>query len=253
MTITTPFFQAPSSHTLTGPRNGLLEQLSPDDFALLEPGLVQTSLDAGAVLHETGQPIRRVYFPSSGLVSLVATVPEGHAIDTAMVGREGAIGLAAGLGCRTALSRAVVLLAGEALQLTAVQLSEAADRSKSLRAMIARHQDVLLAQAQQTVACNTLHPIQARLCRWLLQAHDRTATDSLALTQEFLSGVLGVQRTTITLVSRILQSEGILHVRRGHIHIRDLAALESKACDCYRTSRELTEQMGEPDRTALGA
>jgi hypothetical protein len=96
------------------------------------------------------------------------------------------------------------------------------------------------------VVCNTVHPIQARLCRWLLQARDRAGTDNLALTQEFLSGVLGVQRTTITLVSRILQSEGILHVRRGHIHIRDLAALERKACDCYRATCALTSgQIGD--------
>src|SRR6185295_5893378 len=88
-------------------------------------------------------------------------------------------------------------------------------------------------------------------CRWLLQARDRTGTDNLAVTQEFLSGILGVQRTTITLVSRILQSEGILHVRRGHIHIRDVAALERKACDCYQTSRALAEQTA--DLTMAGA
>ena len=101
-----------------------------------------------------------------------------------------------------------------------------------------------MAQIQQTVVCNTVHPIQARLCRWLLQARDRTASDTLAVTQEFLSGLLGVQRTTITLVSRILQSEGILQVRRGHIQIRDAGALERKTCDCYRVIRRLTEQIG---------
>src|SRR5262249_44809621 len=141
--------------------------------------------------------------------------------------------------------------------LPASRLAELADRSKRLRAMIARYQDTLLAQVQQTVVCNTVHPIQARMCRWLLQAHDRMATDNLALTQEFLSGVLGVQRTTITLVSRLLQAEGIVQVRPGHIHTRDQAALERKAWDCYRTMRRPTDQIGReanrvPGLQALG-
>jgi CRP-like cAMP-binding protein len=244
MTITTSFSQPPSSDRLTVSRNGLLARLSPDDFDLLSAHLTETRLIQGDVLHECGQPIKRVYFPSGGLISLLATVPEGYAIDTVMIGREGAIGLAAGIGALNAWSRAVVQLPGHALQMSAVRLAELAERSKSLRKMIACYQDTLLAQVQQTGVCNTVHPIQARLCRWLLQARDRAATDDLALTQEFLSGVLGVQRTTITLVSRILQSEGILRVRRGHIHIGDVAALERKACACHRISRQLTDQIG---------
>jgi CRP-like cAMP-binding protein len=251
MAITTSSIQ-PYSTPAAASRNGLLAQLPVDDVALLKPHLAEAALDAGGVLHECGQPIRRVYFPSSGLVSLVATVPDGHAIDTAMIGREGAVGLAAGLGCDTARSRAVVMLAGQALYMAAPQFTEIADRSVTLRAMIARYQDTLLAQAQQTVVCNTVHPIQARLSRWLLQARDRMGTDNLALTQEFLSGVLGVQRTTITLVSRILQAEGILHVRRGHIHIRDVAALEGKACDCYGANQALTAQTTRDAKPAAG-
>lgn len=252
MTIVTAQFQTPSPDVLGVARNRLLGQLPPEDFDLMVPHLTETALDPGQVLHESGQSIRRVYFPYGGLVSLIATVPEGHAIDTTMVGREGAIGLAAGLGCHNAWSRAVVELPGRAVHMPASRLVELADRSKPLRAMIARYQDTLLAQVQQTVVCNTVHPIQARMCRWLLQAHDRMATDNLALTQEFLSGVLGVQRTTITLVSRLLQAEGIVQVRRGHIHIRDQAALERKACDCYRTMRRLTDQIGREANRVSG-
>jgi CRP-like cAMP-binding protein len=252
MTITASPFHQSSLNILATSRNGLLDQLPPDDFAALKHHLVDGAINAGDVLHDCGQAIKRVYFPTSGLVSLVATVPEGHAIGTVMIGSEGGIGLAAGIGCETAWSRAVVQLPGQALHVNAGQFAEIADRSKSLRVMIARHQDMLLAQAQQTVVCNTVHPIQARLCRWLLQARDRTGTDNLALTQEFLSDVLGVQRTTITLVSRILQSEAILNVRRGHIHIRDVAALERKSCDCYRASCGLTDQIAGQGKQSLG-
>jgi CRP-like cAMP-binding protein len=252
MTITASSSQQSAVNVLAASRNGLLDQLPPDDFVLLKQHLVDGAINVGDVLHECGEPIKRVYFPTSGLVSLMATVPEGHAIDTAMIGCDGGVGLVAGIGCQTTWSRAVVHLPGNALHMSAAQFAEIADRNRPLRAMIARHQDMLMAQVQQTVVCNTVHPIQARLCRWLLQARDRTGTDNLAVTQEFLSGILGVQRTTITLVSRILQSEGILHVRRGHIHIRDVAALERKACDCYRTTRALTEQMADLTTAGIG-
>src|SRR5262245_31844478 len=225
-------------------RNRWLGQLPPHDFELIANHLLETHVDRGAVLHEAGEPIRRIYFLCGGLVSLVASVPEGHAIDTVTVGRDGAVGLSAAIGSRIAWSRAVVQLPGHALHIPTDRLAELADRSASVRALIARYGDMLLAEVQQTVACNTVHSIQARMCRWLLQAHDRTDSDNLALTQELLSGVLGVQRTTITLVSRILQSEGILHVRRGRIQIRDVAALAGKACDCYRMIRRLAGESG---------
>src|SRR5215216_90765 len=246
-----PLFR--SSDIVTVARNRLLGALAPDDFDLLAPHFVETVLEPGSVLHQSGQAIKRVYFPLSGLVSLVATLPERHAIDTVAIGREGAVGLSAAIGSQIAWNRAVVQLSGRALQMSAGRLADLADRSKPLRAMIARYNDILTAQIQQTVACNTLHPIQARLGRWLLQARDRTGSDTLAVTQEFLSGALGVQRTTITLVSRILQSEGILHVRRGHIQIRDASALERKTCDCYRVARRLAEQIGREPAWPIAA
>ena len=242
--MTTSALRSLGSEIVTAARNRFLGALAPDDFDLVAPHLAETALTPGSLLHDPGQAIKRVCFPCSGLVSLLAILPEGHAIDTVTIGRDGAIGLGAALGSPIPWTRAVVQLPGRALEMPAIRLAELADRSRSLRAAIARYGDILMAQVQQTVVCNTVHPVQARLCRWLLQARDRSGSDGLAVTQELLSGILGVQRTTVTLVSRVLQAEGIVHVRRGHIQIRDGAALERKACGCYRIGRRLSEQIG---------
>jgi CRP-like cAMP-binding protein len=222
-------------------RNHLLAALAPDDFALLAPHLDESPLERGTVLQEQGERIDRVYFPCGGLVSLVRSACEDAAIDTATIGCEGAIGLNAGLGSQIALGAAVVVMPGRTMHIAPQRLVEAAARSTSLRDMIVCYSDVLLAQVQQVVVCNTLHRLEERLCRWLVQASDRVG-DTLALTQEHLAGLLGVQRTTVTMICRRLQAEGILNVRRGRISIRDPAALEAKSCDCVRIARGLMER-----------
>jgi len=243
MTHTAAHAMSPDPGTNAPGRNRLLAALPAPDLAFLTPHLVETNLDSGTVLQEPGQPIRRVYFPHAGLVSLLGILPEGHAIDTASIGRDGAIGLSAGLGSQIALSRAVVQLPGRAAQIAANRLAEVAARSRPVQDMIVRYNDVLLAQVQHAVVCNTVHHVQERLCRWLLHAHDRIDGDTVAITQEFLSNMLGVQRTTVTAICRMLQSDNIVDVRRGRIRIRDLAALERKSCSCYRVVRRLTDQI----------
>src|SRR5262249_44586253 len=126
-------------------------------------------------------------------------------------------------------ARAIVQLPGTAAWTSASQFHMAAAQSPALRDLIARHNDVLLAQVQQSVACNALHGLEARLCRWLLQTHDCIDGNVIPLTQEFL----GVRRTTVTIAARLLQSAGLIRYRRGHIQILDRAALEDIACECY--------------------
>jgi CRP-like cAMP-binding protein len=191
------------------------------------------------VLHEIGQPIHEVYFPRDGLVGLVCPMVDGQAIETASIGRDGAIGVMAALGPRIAHSRAVVHLPGRAAQISAVRLTDIADRSKAVHAMIVHAVDALLGQAQQLSACSTVHPVQARLSRWLLQASHATGTDIIPVTQEFIADALGVQRTTVTMICRLLQSERIINVRRGRIRILNAAVLQAKTCACYGVMRRM--------------
>jgi CRP-like cAMP-binding protein len=222
-------------------RNDLLAALGPDDLALLTPDLGETFLEKGSLLLEPGEPIKRVYFPQGGLISLLGGVPEGQMIDTAMIGREGAIGLMAGLGVRVALTSAVVQIPGSAAYISPARLAAAAAHSASLRAMIVRYSDALLAQVQQVAVCNAVHRLEPRLCRWLVDASDRVG-DMLELTQEHLAEILGVQRTTVTMICRRLQSDGVINVRRGRISVHNKTALETRSCSCARIAHRLLER-----------
>ena len=205
--------------------NRFLEALPPHDFALLAPHLRTIMLERGVILRDVGQEIEHVYFPHAGMVSLVAVMQSGAAVETATIGRCGVIGANAGLGARCTFGRAIVQLPGTAAWLSSTQFHAAANQSQAIRDLIVRYNDLLLAQVQQSVACNALHALEARLCRWLLQAHDCVAGGMIPLTQEFLGQMLGVRRTTVTIAAKLLQSAGLIRYRRGHIQIVDRAAL----------------------------
>src|SRR5215468_8996752 len=216
-----------------GRLNRFLATLPPHDFSLLAPHLRTIPLERGAMLHDVGEEIEHVYFPHSGIVSFVAVMQNGATVETATIGRAGVIGASAGSGARSTIARAIVQLPGTAAWTSASQFHTAAAQSPALRDLIARHNDVLLAQVQQSVACNALHGLEARLCRWLLQTHDCVDGDAIPLTQEFLGQMLGVRRTTVTSAARPLQSAGLIRYRGGLIHISDRSALEEVASECY--------------------
>jgi CRP-like cAMP-binding protein len=221
-------------------KNRLLESLPASEQAWIASFFLDRAFEKGSVLQEAGQPAEHVYFPKSGVVTLLGVLPSGAQIDTAMVGPEGAIGAAAGIGMQKGFGRAVVQIPGRFAQISAARFAEWASRSKAVRDMILRYNEWLIAQIQHSVVCTAVHDSQGRVCRWLLQARDRVGGGTLSLTQECLSGILGLQRTTITLICHRLQAEGILRVRRGRIEILDIAALRAKACECYEVMRSLT-------------
>jgi CRP-like cAMP-binding protein len=222
-------------------RNRLLSALPAADFSLLDPYLTDFELAPGAVIHEAGDRMEHVYFIHGGLVSLLLPMPGSPAVEIATVGREGAIGAMAALGSPVASSRAVAQLPVGAARIDTGRLAEIVCRSKAVNDMIVAYGDALMAQVQQLAACNALHEVQARLSRWLLHAEDRVGSP-LPVTQELLSQLLGVQRTTVTMVCRTLQLEGIIHIGRGMIEIRNADALERKACCCYRLMRKATDR-----------
>src|SRR4029077_8689112 len=152
--------------------------------SLLVPHLRTIPLERGVMLHDVGEEIEHVSFPHSGMVSMVAVMQSGATVETATIGRAGVIGASAGLGARSTIARAIVQLPGTTAWISASQFHAAAAQRQALRDLIVRYNDVLLAQVQQLVACNALHGLEARLCRWLLQTHDCVDGNVIPLTQE---------------------------------------------------------------------
>jgi CRP-like cAMP-binding protein len=215
--------------------NKLLASLPRDHFDRLLPNLSTVSLPQGVVLYEAGDEVDQVYFPLYGMLSLLAVLRDGKAIETATVGREGVVGAMAGLGLYKSLVRVVVQMPVAVSKMAATHFRTAAAASDPVRDLCIRYNEVLLSQARVTAACNALHPIEARFCRWLLQSADRSASDTVALTQEFLAEMLGVRRTSVTEVASKVQNAGVITYSRGVIKILDRAALRRMSCECYQT------------------
>jgi CRP-like cAMP-binding protein len=226
--------------------NRFLAILPPQDFSLLAPHLHTVTLERGVTLHEAAGEIECVYFPHSGMISLVTIMQSGATVETATIGRAGVIGASTGLGAKQSVARAIVQLPGMAARLSASQFRATANQSKAIRDLLVRYNDLLLAVVQQSVACNALHPMEARLCRWLLQAHDCMDGNAIPLTQEFLGQMLGVRRTTVTIAAQMLQSAGLIQYRRGLIQIVDRPQLLELSCECYAVVRRHTDKILPP-------
>ena len=229
-------------------QNLLLAALPPEDFGLIAPHLAQVELERGRLLYDPGDRIDTIYFPHDGVISMMTLMDSGAAIESATIGREGALGLPAAIAPRQSLVRAIVQTPAKAVRISAPQLHEAWEKSPRIRELVDRHGEALFGHAIQSVACNALHSVEARFCRWLLTCHDRISTDTVALTQEFLADMLGVQRTTVTAVARALQEKGAIRYRRGVVDIVDRGALEALTCECYGVIRRNYERLlpGEP-------
>jgi CRP-like cAMP-binding protein len=217
--------------------NLLLAALPREDFSLLLPHLTAEPIDRGTVLYEADQDIDQVYFPLSGMLSLVIVMRDGKAIETATVGREGVFGAMSGLGLCTSKVRAIVQLQMTVARISSSQFRKAVGTSSAIMYLSIRYNEVLLEQARVTAACNALHHVEARFCRWLLQTRDRAQSDTNQLTQEFLAEMLGVRRTSVTEVASKIQTAGVIRYSRGVITIIDLPRLRAMSCECYETLR----------------
>jgi CRP-like cAMP-binding protein len=213
--------------------NRLLAALSKTDLSRLELHLEDVPLLHHQVLFEEGSPIRRVYFPHSGLVSFVSVFEDGPTIETATVGREGVIGCPLFVENKGAPVRAVVQIPGRAATVPVRVLQRAIADSASFRALMGQYVHAFLTQTLQTVACNAIHSAQERLAKWLLMSDDRTNGGRVPLTHEFLAEMLGVGRPTVSLIARALQKAGLIEYSRGKLAITDRARLEDVSCPCY--------------------
>jgi CRP-like cAMP-binding protein len=218
---------------VTGLANHLLQALPATELEALRPHLEPVELVRGAVLVEAGAPLTHVYLPHSGIISLVVVLSGGQTVEVAMVGRDGVFGAASALGAGISLTDAVVMLPGAASIIDVADFRAASDRGGALRTAVTRHEQARFAQAQQTAGCNACHSVEARLSRWLLRARDLGDSEYLALTQEFLAQMIGVQRNAVSIVAHALQQAGIIRYSRGHIEITNLEGLRKSSCECY--------------------
>ena len=223
--------------------NRLLAALPPADLDLLAPELETIALHQDAVISREGDRVDCILFPHRGAVSLMIDLANGQTVATAVVGREGALGTLSVFGPSASALTAIVRAAGIASRIPAPRFHAAFNRSPAIRHVIQAHVRAMLVQLQRGGACNALHPVQARMARWLLQIRDRVDDDVLPLTQEALSQILGVRRTTVTLLMRNLRASGAIRSeRRGQIEI-DRTRLAATVCECHYTMRREVEQI----------
>jgi CRP-like cAMP-binding protein len=223
--------------------NRLLASLLPADFELLRPHLKFVELVHESVLFEAGDQIDRVYFPHSGIISLVVDLSSGQTIEAAMIGRDSLLGGSSALDGLVSLNKSIIQLAGTGVTLDIARFREVAEKRPDFRTKLIRHEQMVFAQAQQSAACNASHTVEARLSRWLLRSRDLSGSDTLLLTQEFLAQMLGVQRSSVSLVANTLQEAGLIHYSRGRIEIINLEGLRDASCECYGTVKALYDRL----------
>lgn len=220
-------------------QNRLLAALPKRDYQRLSRYLEPVALPLRQVLYEPGDTIRHVYFPLSGVISLLTTVGPNKAAEVAVVGREGVVGESTTLGINVSQVRALVQGEGAALRIESSRLRREFETNGLWFRELFRFSNALMGQAAQTAACNRFHTVEARLARWLLATRDRVNSRHIDLTQEFLSMMLGVRRVGITGAAKNLQKLRLITYSRGHIQLLDPARLEAAACPCYGVVKEI--------------
>jgi CRP-like cAMP-binding protein len=218
---------------LTNTRNHFLSQLSDNDREVLQPHLKPVDLEHAKVLHRAGEVMERIYFPEYGVVSFIVGMSDGRYVEAGMFGRNSLVNAGAALHGRRAINHAVVQAKGSALVAPVAVVQHLARESEAVRRWLSAHEQMMTAHCQQVAACNALHELEARLCRWLLQVSDLLASDTLPLTQEYISQMLGVTRSTVTLAAKRLQEAGLISYSRGRVRIVDREHMLEACCECY--------------------
>ena len=224
-------------------QNRLLATLSAPDFEALQSALEPLALAPGTALYESGRAQRHLYFPTSGIVSLLYFLEDGSSTEVALTGREGVVGISLFMGGGATPSRAVVQVAGQAWRMRAAQMNKSFDRGGALQPLLLRFTQALITQMTQTAVCNRHHAVDQQLCRWLLLALDRLSSNEIRMTQEDIAHLLGVRREGVTEAAGKLQAAGALEYSRGRIRVLKRSGLEQRACECYAVVRDEYERL----------
>lgn len=221
---------------ITGPhphQNHLLKRLTQCEYDRLYPNLELVRLALGEIMYESGDKPNYVYFPASGIISLLNVMEDGSSAEIAVVGNEGILGITVFMGGGSSASRAVVQSAGFSYRIKASILLTEFKLAGVLQGLLLRYTQALMTQMAQNAACNRHHSIDQHLCRWLLLSFDRLNGDTLHMTQELIANMLGVRREGVTEAACKLQSSGLIKYSRGKITVIDRPNLEKRCCECY--------------------
>ena len=236
------------TRTASSSLNRLLDAVPSGDLTRLLREAERVSHPRGEILSRQGEPIAKVYFPVTAVLSLVTTLTDGSTIEISTIGNEGTTAVPIHLGAESmANATCLCQIPGDSLSIDAESFRAAVRRSEQLRSVMDRYVLTLLIQVGQAVACNALHSTIERAARWLLTSHDRVRSDEFSLTQEFLSYMLGVRRASVTVAARTLQAADLIRYQHGKITIVDRRGLEEAACECYFVMRSAYEDAFAPD------
>ncbi len=224
-------------------RNQLLDALPASDRERVFPHLKLVPLPLGSVLYESGDTQRYIYFPVDAIISLLYVLKDGASAEIAVVGNDGAVGVALFMGGMTMTNRAIVASAGSAYRLSRKRIEQEFARHGAMLHVLLRYTQALITQMAQTAVCNRHHSVDQQLCRWLLLALDRSSSNKLVMTQELIANMLGVRREGVTEAAGGLQRAGVIEYRRGRITVIDRARLEAMSCECYEVVRNESRRL----------
>jgi len=224
-------------------KNRLLSMLPPAEYQRLLPGMKMVHLPKGKIIYDQGDQVMKAYFPLDGMLSMLSITEDGSTVEIAMVGNEGMVGLPLIMRADRIPFRVMVQVPVNAVSMQAKLLREEFGRNIPFQVLLLRYAHTMFTQIAQSAACNRFHSVEKRLCRWLLIARDRVKSDTVNLTQEFISHMLGVPRTAVTMTAVSIQKMGLIRYTRGRIVILDPRGLETAACECYRIVTEEIEHL----------
>jgi CRP-like cAMP-binding protein len=233
------------------PENLLLRSLQEPALEAVRRQLRRVPLTSQSTIYEPGDLLAKAYFPDAGAISLVVVLASGHTIEAAMVGRDGMLGGLPALEAQRVSHRAVIQIEGAASVLDLDILRQIARQHETVRSMLFRHEWAVFAQTQQLAACNASHNLESRLCRWLLRASDACGKRTLSTTQECIAELLGVKRTSVSLVAHTMQRAGLLRNRRSHVELINLNGLRERACECYAATARHYHQLTQASDVTL--
>jgi len=224
-------------------KNQLLAALSRVEYERLLPHLKHVSLNLKEILCQAGETMKYAYFPLSGMISMLSIQVDGANVEVGVIGSDGMLGLPIFLGSGIAPNQAIVQVADGAMRLKADILRDEFKRAGPMQSLLLRYTQAFFTQVSQSAACNRLHTIDQRLCRWLLVVHDRMESDNFRLTQQFISHMLGTRRAGVSEAANTLQSAGLIRYTHGKIHILSRQGLENRACNCYQIVKDMSARL----------